>query len=77
LRGRLSEVPGVARAEVSFEEKTAHVFFGEGQPRPSDERLLGAIREAGYSGALLEGYGRGPERGAGDDRTRGPRPARP
>ncbi len=50
LREQLGKVPGVARAEVSFETKTARVFFAEGQEPPSEEALLAAIQEAGYSG---------------------------
>lgn len=50
LRERLDKVPGLARAEVSFDAKTAQVFFVAGDDAPSDETILTAIREAGYSG---------------------------
>lgn len=54
LRGRLGKLPGVAHADVSFANKTARVSFAEGHSRPPDEKLLGAIRDAGYSGASVE-----------------------
>jgi copper chaperone CopZ len=50
LREHLGKVPGVARAELSFEAKTARVFFATGQDAPTDEALLGAIQRAGYTG---------------------------
>ncbi|MBI4613738.1 MAG: copper ion binding protein [Planctomycetes bacterium] len=53
LREQLGKVPGVARAEVSFEQKTARVVFIEGEPRPSDEAIRAAIQQAGYSGTSV------------------------
>jgi copper chaperone CopZ len=50
LREQLVKVPGVARAEVSFEAKTARVFFAAEDSAPSNEAVLAAIRQAGYSG---------------------------
>ncbi|MEZ4651979.1 MAG: mercuric transporter MerT family protein [Candidatus Eisenbacteria bacterium] len=50
LREHLGQVPGVARAAVSFEGKTATAFFAEGQNVPTEAALLEAIQEAGYSG---------------------------
>ena len=50
LRAHLGRVPGVARAEVSFESKTARVFFASGQDAPTEEALKKAIRGAGYTG---------------------------
>jgi copper chaperone CopZ len=35
LREHLGKVPGVARAEVSFEEATAMVLFAEGRDVPT------------------------------------------
>lgn len=54
LRDRLSKVPGVARAEVSFDTKTARLFLASGQDAPSEDTLLAAIRQAGYSGTPVE-----------------------
>lgn len=56
LREHLGKVPGVARAEVSFESKTARVFFVSGQDTPTDEGLLEAIRGAGYTGTPLAAH---------------------
>ncbi|MBI4602971.1 MAG: cation transporter [Planctomycetes bacterium] len=50
LREQLGSVPGVARAEVSFERKTARVFFAAGEEAPSAASLLGTIQQGGYSG---------------------------
>lgn len=50
LREHLGRVPGLARAEVSFEAKTARVFFVTGEDAPSDETILAAVQQAGYSG---------------------------
>ncbi len=50
LSKRLETVPGVARAEVSFGSKIARVSLASGLDAPSDEALLAAISEAGYSG---------------------------
>jgi len=50
LREHLGRVPGLARAEVSFDEKTARLFFVAGEDAPSDETILAAIQQAGYSG---------------------------
>jgi len=54
LRERLAELPGVALVEVSFQEKSAKVLFSE-EPdvAPSDEVLLDAIRQAGFTGSLV------------------------
>jgi copper chaperone CopZ len=52
LREHLGRVPGVARVEVSFETKTAHVLYAA-RPEPSEAALLEAIREAGYSGTPI------------------------
>jgi hypothetical protein len=35
---------------VSFETKTARVVLASGQDAPSEDTLLAAIRQAGYSG---------------------------
>jgi len=53
LRERLGKVPGLARAEVSCDAKTARVFFVAGDDAPSDETILTAIQEAGYSGTRV------------------------
>lgn len=50
LREHMGKVPGVARAEVSFEAKTAMVLFAEGRDVPTEAALLKAIHRAGYSG---------------------------
>jgi copper chaperone CopZ len=50
LREQLLAVPGVTRSDVSFEAKTARVYFAKGEGAPSDEAVLEAIRKAGYSG---------------------------
>jgi copper chaperone CopZ len=55
LREHLGQVPGVARADVSFESRTARVFFASGQNSPSDATLLEAIRGAGYTGTPVAG----------------------
>jgi copper chaperone CopZ len=57
LRERLSSVPGVARADVSFAEKTARVAFLAAGPRPTDADVDGAIRAAGYRGTPVEDAG--------------------
>lgn len=54
LRGQLAGVPGVARAEVSFEARTARVYFDADRTAPSGEALLEAVRQTGCSGALLD-----------------------
>ncbi len=53
LQGYLGDVPGVTLAEVSFEEKTARVFFTQDQEAPSISALLDTIRRAGYVGTLV------------------------
>jgi len=53
LREHLGKVPGVARADVSFEEKSARVFFAAGQDAPSEGALRDAIQQAGYSGTPI------------------------
>lgn len=50
LREQLSRVPGVARAEVSFDAKTARVFFVTPDGAPAGETVLATIQQAGYSG---------------------------
>jgi len=50
LRNQLSNVQGVARAEVSFDAKTARVFLVTPDRAPADETILATIRQAGYSG---------------------------
>ncbi len=52
LREHMGRVPGVVRVEVSFETKTARVFFAAEQTS-SEAALLAAIHEAGYSGAPI------------------------
>lgn len=52
LREHMGRVPGVTGAEVSFETKTALVYFAAEQAS-SDDALLAAIHEAGYSGAPI------------------------
>lgn len=54
LREHLSRVPGVARADVSFAEKTARVAFEKAGAPPTDAALDQAIRAAGYRGAPVE-----------------------
>ncbi len=49
LREQLGKIPGVVRAEVSSEAKTARVFFAAGRQAPTEEALLAAIQKAGYS----------------------------
>lgn len=53
LREHLAKVPGVADAEVSFQTKTAQVFFAAEREAPSEDALLAAIQQAGYSGTAL------------------------
>lgn len=53
LREHLKRVSGVARAEVSFPEKTARVFFLAAEDGPSERSVLTAIRHAGYSGTRV------------------------
>ncbi|GAB4142642.1 MAG: hypothetical protein Fur0037_09910 [Planctomycetota bacterium] len=54
LRGILERVEGVFRADVSFESRTARIFFASGKAIPSDAVLLEAIRDAGYAGRLAQ-----------------------
>ncbi len=54
LQGYLGDVPGVALAEVSFEAKTARIFFAQDQEEPSISALLDTIRRAGYVGTLVD-----------------------
>ncbi len=51
---RLSKVPGVGRAEVSYAEKSARVYFEKSATLPSDDAVLNAIRDAGYRGVRVE-----------------------
>lgn len=48
IRAELERLPGVARADVSFERKTATIVASEGSPLPSDEAVFAAVRRAGY-----------------------------
>lgn len=59
LGNQLSNLPGVARAEVSFDAKVARVFFVTRDSGPSDEIILARIRKAGYTGlAVAKGSSR-------------------
>jgi len=51
LQSQLAQLPGVARAEVSYADKTASVFFDTNNDQhPPDRRLLSAIADAGFKG---------------------------
>lgn len=54
LGSQLAHLPGVARADVSFAEKTARIYVASPGERVSDATILEAIREAGYRGAPVE-----------------------
>lgn len=50
IRSQLVKTPGVLRAEVSYESKTARVFFIPGQTVPGDQIIVESIKRAGYRG---------------------------
>ena len=54
LERSLSGIPGIARAEVSYGEKTARVFFEEGATPPTDGTIQKVIEESGYRGRHVE-----------------------
>ena len=55
LETLLAQMPGVARAEVSYEDKTAKVYFEpENALRPPDAQLLSVIRSGGFKGIPYE-----------------------
>lgn len=49
----IRQVPGVVAVEVSYETRRAVVGTEAGRPLPKDE-ILKAIKEAGYSGSVME-----------------------
>ncbi len=51
VQRKLAEVPGVLRAEVSFDEARASVQVDLASP-PPNEQLLQAVERAGYRGSL-------------------------
>lgn len=51
IRSALQALPGVARADVSFERKTATIVTAEGSSLPSDDTVIAAVRRAGYGAA--------------------------
>lgn len=50
LHADLSALPGVAGVEVSYDRKTAHLFFTDPDSRPSGEEIEAVIEEDGYKG---------------------------
>ena len=50
LQSRLVKMPNVARAEVSYKSKTAHIFFDASVTSPLDSKIQDVIKQAGYRG---------------------------
>ena len=48
IEARLRKVPGIARAEVSYEAGTVSIFFDPAGAAPTDMQIRQAIEEAGY-----------------------------
>ena len=48
IEARLRKVPGIARAEVSYEAGAASIFFDPTAAAPTDRQIRQAIEEAGY-----------------------------
>ena len=55
LQSQLVKVPGVVRAEVSYEAGTARVYFNSATAPPSDGSIQQAIQKAGFRGSPVEG----------------------
>lgn len=56
LELQIAKLPGVARAEVSFADKTAEVYFMTDVPaRPTEEELQSQITAAGFKGIPVSG----------------------
>jgi len=53
LQSQIAKVPGVSRADISYESGLAKVFFVNEKSPPKNESILSAIKAAGFTGSLI------------------------